>query len=98
MASYHYELSLAAESDLEEIYDYTCDRFGVDQALVYLGGLDELFASICAQPQLGRSRDEVRDGVRSISYVSHVVFYRVMIGRIRIVRVLHASRDIHRFL
>jgi len=98
MTGYYYELSLPAESDLEDIYDFTSDRFGVSQAVDYLRGLDELFDSLCEQPHLGRPRNEVRHGVRSITYVSHVVFYRIIGRRIWIVRVLHASRDVHRFL
>ena len=98
MAGYHYELSLPAESDLEDIYDFTCDRFGLNQALEYLQGLDELFDSLCKQPHLGRPRNEVRHSLRSITYVSHVVFYRITGRRIWIVRVLHASRDVQKFL
>ena len=52
-----YELSSDADSDIEEIFNYTFEEFGIEQS-------------------------------------SHVIFYRVLKDRIRIVRVLHGSRDL----
>jgi toxin ParE1/3/4 len=97
-AQYFYELSEAADDDLQEIYDYTAAKFGIDQAIKYLSGLDDLFYVLCTHPHTGRMRNEIRKGIRSSSYVSHIVFYRVVDKHIRIVRVLHASRDIPKFL
>ena len=93
-----YELSQEADNDLSEMYDFTIEKFGTDQAIKYLSELEELFYVICTNPHTGRTRNEIRKGLRSSSYVSHVVFYRVIEKRIRIVRVLHATRDIPRFL
>lgn len=93
-----YELSQEADNDLQEIYDYTVEKFGADQAVDYLTGLDETFNQLCTHPHAGRIRNEIKKGLRSISYVSHTVFYRIIEKRIRIIRVLHASRDIQKFL
>ncbi len=93
-----YELSEEADNDLQQIYEYTADRFGLDQAVYYLRGLDDLFHALAVHPHIGRMRNEIRKDVRSSSYVSHIVFYRVLEKHIRIVRILHASRDIPRFL
>jgi toxin ParE1/3/4 len=92
-----YELSAEADNDLLNIYEYTTENFGEDQAVKYLLGLEQLFHTICRQPHLGRTRNEIRKGLRSNSYLSHIVFYRIIEERIRIVRVLHASRDIPKF-
>jgi toxin ParE1/3/4 len=97
-SQYSYELSQQADKDLQEIYDYTAAKFGADQAIKYLVGLEDLFHLLCTHPHTGRMRNEIRKGVRSNSYVSHVVFYRVVEKHIRIVRILHASRDIPKFL
>ena len=86
---YSYELSQNADNDIQEIYDYTAINFGIDQAIKYLIGLDDLFQTLCAHPHTGRMRNEIRKGVRSCSYVSHIVFYRVVERRIRIVCVLY---------
>lgn len=97
-AQYTYELSEEADNDLLEIYDFTAEKFGADQAVKYLVGLESMFFALCLHPYTGRERNEIRIGLRSSSYVSHIVFYRIIESRIRIVRVLHASRDLQRFL
>jgi toxin ParE1/3/4 len=93
-----YILSIEADNDLNEIYDFTTEKFGTAQAIEYLTGLEVVFESLCSNPKLGRQRNEVRTGLRSISYESHVVFYRDMKEHIRIIRVLHGSRDIIKFI
>jgi len=42
----------------------------------------------------GRSRDEVRPGLRSLAVSPHVVFYRVVDGAAETVRVLDGRQDI----
>lgn len=94
-----YELSQEADHDLQEIYDFSIENFGANQAIEYLTGLEDIFNNICKHHHhAGRSRNEIRKGLRCISYVSHIVFYRIVEKRIRIVRVLHASRDLPKFL
>jgi toxin ParE1/3/4 len=99
MKSYRlpYELSQEADKDLGDIYDYTSLEFGADQAIKYLTGIEDLFDKLGRNPELGRKRDEIRQELRSISFVSHTVFYRIMERHIRIVRILHSSRDIIKF-
>lgn len=88
------ELSEAADLDLVNIHAYTTAKFGQRQATEYLLGLDELFTLLTSDPVIGRERKEIRDGLRSIPFVAHIVLYRILPDRIRIVRVLHASRDL----
>jgi toxin ParE1/3/4 len=45
-------------------------------------------------PFAGRSRNEVRPGLRSVVASPHVVFYRVKNDRAEIVRVLDGRRDL----
>ncbi len=88
------ELSEAADLDLVEIHTYTAYKFGQVQAVEYLLGLEQTFTSLTSDPMLGKERNEIMTGLRSIPYVAHLVFYRVLTDRIRIVRVMHASRDL----
>ena len=46
----------------------------------------------------GRSRDEVRPGLRSVVASPYVVFYRVIDGAAEIVRVLDGRQDIEAIL
>lgn len=95
---YHYELSKEADKDLDELFDYTVEQFGMDQAIRYVSSFERVFERLCSQPKSGRLRVEIRKGLRSVSPISHTVFYRNMENRIRIVRVLHSSRDIIKFI
>ncbi len=97
MAELSYVLSEAAEKDIEEIFDYTVYKFSVQQATIYLENLEALFQKLVEYPGLDRARDELKIGLFSLTMQSHVVFYRVLENRIRIVRVLHHSKDVNLF-
>ena len=57
-----------------------------------------MFLTLIDQPELGRKRNEIRSELRSLVCEQHIIFYRVMNDNIRIIRVLHGSRDIPKFL
>ncbi len=92
-----YRLSREADQDLEEIFDYTVRKFGLEQAINYVSEFEETFASLMANPELGRKRDEIRSDLRSFVKGNHTIFYRILKNHIRILRVLHGSRDIIKF-
>lgn len=92
-----YELSKEGDKDLEEIFDYTESQYDFDQAVEYLLEFEITFELLIENPEIGRMRDEIKQGLRSFPKLSHVVFYRILKGGIRIVRVLHESRDLPQF-
>lgn len=92
-----YRLSLRADKDLSEIYDYTLLEFGSNQAVKYVSDFEELFNKLVQNPEIGRARPEIKQGLRSVVKESHVVFYRIMNNHIRIVRVLHVKKDLRSF-
>lgn len=91
-----YLLSEAADRDLEDIFDYTLNRFGTDQAVRYLIELETIFLKLTTHPGMGKNRNEIRRGLKSFPKFSHVIFYRLRENHIFIVRVLHGSRDVSR--
>lgn len=92
-----YILSEIADKDLEDIFDYTLDEFGFDQAEKYLLEIEEIFQNLIVNPQLGKKRDEIKKGLYSFPKDNHIIFYRIFDNHIRIVRVLHGSRDIPKY-
>ena len=92
-----YILSEIADMDLEEIFDYTFDEFGFDQAEKYLLEIEEIFQNLIINPQIGKKRDEIKQGLYSFPKDNHIIFYRILDNHIRIVRVLHGSRDIPKY-
>jgi toxin ParE1/3/4 len=75
---FRYRLSQEADRDLQDIFDYTAREFGLDQAIAYVSGFEEIFVNLAANPGLGRKRDEVRNGLRSFVKGNHTLFYRVL--------------------
>jgi len=95
---FFYELSPEADTDIEEIFDYTEREFGLEQAVAYVSGFDDVFVQLIHNPELGKERKEIRKGLRSLLKGKHIVFYRILEDRIRIVRILHGNRDLQKFL
>ncbi|MFD4369950.1 type II toxin-antitoxin system RelE/ParE family toxin [Rhodococcus sp. NPDC058521] len=90
-----YLLSPAAQADLEHIWDYTADRWDVDQAEEYLRAVDRA----AANPRVCRACDEVRTGYRMLAAGSHTLYYRLTAeGVVDVVRVLHQRMDADRHL
>ncbi len=84
-------LTRAAGRDLETIFGYGTERFGEAVASRYRDGLNAAFTSLQQFPFTGRARVEIRSGLRSRPYGSHIVFYLVDEQSVRIIRVLHSS-------
>lgn len=93
-----YKLSEFAAEDVSDIYDYTATQHGRDQAVRYLTDLEACLETLVGHPEMGRERVEIRHGLRSLIFEHHVIFYRLHDDYVRIVRVLHKSCDMPRFL
>jgi toxin ParE1/3/4 len=87
-----------AREDLKAIGRYSADRWGESQRRWYLRELADRMAVLADNPMLGRARDDLRAGYRSMRSGRHVVFYREVADGIEIVRVLHQSMDVSRHL
>lgn len=87
-----------AEADLADIWRFTAGRWSVAQADKYYRDIVQAIAAIGDRPELGKVCDDIRAGYRRHSVASHVIFYRIDVGTIDVVRVLHARRDFKRHL
>ena len=61
-----YELSSAADADLDSIFDYTVKEFGLDQAVLYVGSIVDLLETLPSNPKAGKERTEIREGLYGI--------------------------------
>lgn len=93
-----YVLSPRAQTDLEEIWDYSAEHWGLDQTDRYIRALWHAMNQVAAQPSHGRSCDEVRLGYYKYLVGSHVIFYRPTASGVDVVRVLHSRMDFERHL
>jgi toxin ParE1/3/4 len=83
-----------AEQDLFDIWDYVRMDATAAVADKQLHAIDTVCFALGAWPEYGKARDDVREGLRSVSVSRYVVFYRVTKTAIEIVRVLDERRDV----
>jgi toxin ParE1/3/4 len=91
-------LSRLAEDDLRQIGRYTQREWGIRQRNRYLSGLDRRLREIANNPGIGRPRNEIKAGLRSILYGSHIILYFVSGEAVLVARVLHKNMEIERHL
>ena len=89
-----YKLYPAAVSDLEQIWRYSFDRWGINQAELYTDDLISAFQMLANTPSLSRERDEFSPPVRIHPHARHLIVYLQADHGIDIVRVLHESMDV----
>jgi toxin ParE1/3/4 len=83
-----------ALADLDAIWDYYARAAGAGTADKLVREIVAMVRSIETHPRAGRSRDELRPGIRSIAASPHVVFYRLVNNLPQVVRVLDGRRDL----
>ncbi|MGV1015553.1 MAG: type II toxin-antitoxin system RelE/ParE family toxin [Methyloceanibacter sp.] len=83
-----------AETDLADIWSYYEDVAGRVVADTMVRNIGEACRILEDYPFAGRTRDEIRPGLRSASANPYLIFYRVNDGIAEIVRVLDGRRDI----
>lgn len=94
-----YVLSPAARVDVEQIWDYTCDRWDDKQAEKYVREIQRAIDRVVDSPEIGRACDEVRPGYRKHAVGAHTLYYRIAgVDVIDVVRILHQRMDVDRHL
>jgi len=89
-----YKLKPQAEKDLEAIWLYTAQEWGIEQAIQYIGGLNDTFQALASTPLICRERSEFSPPVRIHHHIRHLVVYLIEDAHITIVRVLHDSMEL----
>jgi toxin ParE1/3/4 len=83
-----------AVADLGAIWSYYERVASRSTAERIVREIDALVATVEAHPYAGRSRDELRPGIRSLAAKPHVLFYRVTSDVPEIMRILDGRQDI----
>ena len=86
-------LSEDAARDLDDAWDYLTREESVKAADTTLREIAKAYNLLSAWPLLGRKRDNLSPGARSLPVNPYVIFYRVTEDIVRIIRILHQSRD-----
>jgi toxin ParE1/3/4 len=88
-----------SRSGLDDIWYYIAtESSSIEVAERMLDAINHQFALLSKHPLLGRSRDELRPGLRSITVGAYVVLYRIENEDVVILHVLQGRRDIRSVL
>lgn len=84
----------SAETDLLELWLNIAEENPV-AADESLDTIQAAVSVLSKQPEMGRARPELADGLRSFpTHTPHIIFYMPGADQILVVRVLHHARDI----
>ncbi|MGF1676184.1 MAG: type II toxin-antitoxin system RelE/ParE family toxin [Rivularia sp. (in: cyanobacteria)] len=89
-----FRLTEPAIKDIEEIADYIAKQSGLRESELFLSKLDAKFFKIAQFPNLGRQRDEILPGIRSLSVDSYLILYMPIGQDVEIFRVISGYRDL----
>lgn len=90
-------ISRLARADLDDIRVYTRKQWGEAQWYRYYRDLVDAFSRIADDPTVGRSRDLLRPGMRSVTCGKHVIFFAPVAaagGAPVILRIVHERRNL----
>ena len=81
-----------AEQDLDEALSYLDERSpaAADRLAT---GIDDACQRLATQPGVGRMRDDLSPGLRTVVVEKYLIFFRVTDDEVIVVRILHAARD-----
>jgi toxin ParE1/3/4 len=80
--------------DLEEIWLYSMQQWGVRQADKYVGSLLARFSWLAENPYSGKHRDDIKTGYYCFPEGKHLVFYKLIDTGIDIIGVPHHRMDV----
>ena len=93
----NYRLTPAAKSDLLEIWNYTFNIWGENQAEKYLLGIEKILDQLADNSGLGKWRPEINQDYYSFPCNKHIIFYIKSDGAIDIIGILHGKMDISKY-
>ncbi|MGR3318516.1 MAG: type II toxin-antitoxin system RelE/ParE family toxin [Candidatus Anammoxibacter sp.] len=87
------KLSSLAESDIEDIAQYTYIHYGSAQVDKYLDVLMKAMQTIAENPCIGHDREDLPDNYRAFYAEKHIIAYKLKEQIVYVSRILHESMD-----
>lgn len=89
-----YSIRELAQIDLEKIWFYTYNKWGIEQADNYLSLFFDRFEWLTENPLAGKNREEIKAGYYCFPEGRHLIFYTIFKKEISIIGIPHQSMDI----
>lgn len=93
-----YLLTPTTQADIEGIWDFTVSRWGVMQAERYVRDIQATCEALAAGTLISQPAEDIRSGYRKTLIGSHVLFFKQGDSAIEVMRILHQSMDIERYV
>lgn len=90
-------LTPKANGDLENIWLYSQENFGVVKADEYINRFSNIF-DVLATHEIGTQRPELGEHIFSLPIKRHVIFFIPSDTSITVIRILNQSQDVVRHL
>lgn len=84
-----FRLSPVAQADLDGIFDYTVQQWGLEQALHYTQELANVCASLAEVPTQAPDCSHIRPNYRRAAVGRHFIYFRIEDYGIAVIRILH---------
>ncbi len=90
-----YEISVAADADLDEIWRYTDENWSLSQAIKYYDLIMDMIEELAISPGLGRSVSYGGKSFKWFPVESHLIFYnKTTDNQIEVIRILHKRMNV----
>ncbi len=84
-----------AINDLNDIWEYTFEKWSEDQADKYYGMLKLACKKIGENPELGKEYNDINKNLLGLKSGKHILFYQLITeNEIEIIRILHERMDL----
>ena len=84
-----------AIDDLNDIWDYTFEKWSETQADKYYAAIKLTCNGIAEDPSIGREYDGISRNLLGIKSGKHIIFYQIVyIDEIEVIRILHEQMDL----
>ena len=92
-----YRFTNKAIDDLNQIWDYTCEKWSDVQAEKYYQMIIDGCEEIAASPGLGKNYSEIAQDLKGFKVGRHIIFYRKEeLNELTVIRILHDQMDLKR--
>lgn len=86
-------LSPDAQLDISDIWAFTEERWGEDQAVRYVTRIRDALTELAAGRRSSRAADDILPGYRTCIIGSHTAYFRMDADDLIVIRILHQSMD-----
>ena len=93
-----YRLSPAAANDLDGIFRYTLQQWGLEQAIRYTQAMEKVCSELAETPTRAPECSHIRPGYRRGVADRHFVYFQVEDYGIAVIRILHQQMDAPRHI